>query len=30
LTSGNLLQKIQGEIRAIWRGMIRELHHIIP
>jgi hypothetical protein len=26
----DLLQKIEGEIRANQRGMIRELRHIIP
>jgi hypothetical protein len=30
LISDDLLQKIEGEIRANWRWMIRELHHIIP
>jgi hypothetical protein len=30
LISDDLLQKIEGEICADWRGMIKELHHIIP
>jgi hypothetical protein len=30
LISDDLLQKIEGEIRANRRGTIRELHHFIP
>jgi len=30
LISDDLLQEIEGEIRANRRGTIRELHHIIP